>query len=491
MLSPACSTRTSQFRLRTESLHKVFLSTLYVTLAASATFAVESNRAAAPLKPKQSVERLLVIAPSRFLPALEKFMRHKSELLDATVKPLEEVLAGSQGVDDAEKLKRYLYANWREHGLDFVLLVGDVDVLPVRYMTLDRKQKTAFNHSFYPSDLYYSDLAKQDGSFENWNAQQDSFHAGYFGEVHGETNKDGPINYDAVDYQPEIAVGRWPVSSPENVARLADKTVRYERQVLAGESTHLHRAAMVSVGGWVDSRSWMDHQAEKLQGWQIEKRYFSNRSRSGKTPPPSREEIRGVFNQGVGLMIHAGHGQTDMWEQCFLMSDVDRIHNADALPIIVSAGCSTANFAPLPPYGPYLDVHGDKHRGTDRGETFDAPPPPPANYQAGNFNPSGLGEQLVQGSENGAVAYIGCNTGSQPCALSLVDGFVSALATAKQPRLGACWSQAIVTYYQDQRLATLAPDKSWYPPSIFFQPMKFMLFGDPSLLLPANGEREQ
>jgi len=31
----------------------------------------------------------------------------------------------------------------------------------------------------------------------------------------------------------------------------------------------------------------------------------------------------------------------------------------------------------------------------------------------------------------------------------------------------------------------LAPTSSWYPPSIFFQGMKFMLFGDPTLPLPA------
>jgi hypothetical protein len=34
------------------------------------------------------------------------------------------------------------------------------------------------------------------------------------------------------------------------------------------------------------------------------------------------------------------------------------------------------------------------------------------------------------------------------------------------------------------RLEGLRPDAGWYPPSIFFQGMKFMVFGDPSLLLP-------
>jgi hypothetical protein len=462
---------------------------LFFCLTICTAVAVADEPTAAPGQPTKSAERLLVIAPKQFLPALGKFMQHKSKLLDATLKPLEEVLA-AEGVDDAEKLKRFLYKQRREHGLDYVLLVGDIDVLPVRYMTLDRLNKSAFNYSMYPSDLYYSDLAKEGGSFENWNGQQEGFHAGYFGEVRGEANKDDPINFDAIDYRPDVAVGRWPVSTPEEVSRVADKTIRYEEQVLAGESAHLHRAGMVVVGGWVDARRWMDRQAEKLSdNWEIEKRYYSGGRRRSSIKNPTPEDVRRLFDQGTGLIVHTGHGLPDQWEQCFFMPDLDRIKNADALPIVISAGCSTATFAPMPPYGAYVDIDGIEHRGTDDGEKFDAPPPPPANYQTGKFNLTGLGEQILKRNENGAVAYIGCNTGSQPCGLSLVEGFMNSLTEAKEPRLGKCWSEAIEFYYHDQDLATLTPNAGWYPPSIFFQPMKFMLFGDPSLRLPISSNR--
>lgn len=453
-------------------------------------FAFAAEQGSTSLTARKATNRLIVVAPARLVPSLEKFMRHKATLLDAAIKPLEEILAASEGVDDAEKLKRFLYTEWRERGLQYAHLVGDVDVLPVRYMTLDRREDAAFNYSFYPSDLYYSDLANADGSFDDWNATRDSFHAQYFGEVRGETNKADPINYDKVDYQPDIAVGRWPVSSPEETALIADKTIRYEQQVLAGTSPHLRRAALLAVSGWVDSRQWMDQQGRKLEGWEIEKRYFSrSRRRNKETQSPTREEVRGLFDRGMGLVIHTGHGQPDQWEQCFFMSDLDQVQNAETLPIVVSAGCSTAHFATLPPYEPYVDIHGDEHRGTDRREKFDAPPPPPANYQTGKYNPDGLGEALLTRSANGAVAYIGCNTGSQPCGLVLVEGLMSAISSAQEPRLGTCWSEAVTYYYENQQLATLKPNESWYPPSIFFQPMKFMLFGDPSLRLPASGQK--
>ena len=85
--------------------------------------------------------------------------------------------------------------------------------------------------------------------------------------------------------------------------------------------------------------------------------------------------------------------------------------------------------------------------------------------------------QSGPGAENayGGVAYIGCNTGSQPCALTLVEGFVEALAMSREPRLGDCWVQAIRHYYEKEHLAELKPNADWYPPSIFFQGMKFIV----------------
>ena len=59
------------------------------------------------------------------------------------------------------------------------------------------------------------------------------------------------------------------------------------------------------------------------------------------------------------------------------------------------------------------------------------------------------------------------------------------LAKAPEPRLGDCWNAALNHYFDTEHLANLKPNQDCYPPSIFFQGMKFMLFGDPSLHLPA------
>jgi hypothetical protein len=463
--------------------HHCAMLTLSLALL-SAQFAAPS--APTPNQPAGATNRLLVIAPRAFQSALQEFVAHKQKLLPTELRVLESILQESTGADDPEKLKRFLYGEWRERGLGYVLLVGDVDVLPVRFMVLDRVTPTAFDYAFYPSDLYYGDLAKPDGSFDDWNARKDGFHAGYFGEVRGEKNKADPINFDAVDYRPEIAVGRWPVSTPEELRVVATKTMAYEQTSPTNSNPARPRAGFVATGGWVDSRKLLDDLAAKLAGvWEVEKRFYSD-ARRPSTNPPDHAQVRQLLNDGLALVVHTGHGQPDAWEQCLSVRDLDHITNATQLPVIISAGCSTAYFSTLPPYEPYADVDGKEHAGSDHQEVFTAPPPPPSPYQRGRFNPTGLGEQLLKRSPNGSVAYIGCNTGSQPCGLTLVEGFVTVLAEAQQPRLGDCWASAIRHYYEQENLASLKPNADWYPPSIFFQGMKFMLFGDPSLKLPAN-----
>jgi hypothetical protein len=137
----------------------------------------------------QAKKGLVVVAPDALRDAVAEFVKFKSEQLPTELVSLQEVLKSSGGVDDPERLKRFLFSRWKEKQIGYVLLVGDADVMPVRYMVLDRVTKEAFDYSFYASDLYYADLAKADGSFEDWNAQKEGFHARYFGEVRGEKNK--------------------------------------------------------------------------------------------------------------------------------------------------------------------------------------------------------------------------------------------------------------------------------------------------------------
>lgn len=424
-------------------------------------------------KQKTNEGTLVIVAPEIFHPALQSFVEFKKKSRPVELLSLQKMLAGEKGVDDAEKVKRRLYQLWKSKKAAYALLVGDADVFPVRYMVLDRITPAAFDYSFYPSDLYYADLADDQGAFETWNKARDGFHAGYFGEVRGEKNKNDPINYDGIHYLPEIAVGRWPVSTVQEVERLVAKSIRYE-QTLKNRSL---AAAYLCVGGWVDTRRQLNRFSQILSDWTPKQLFY------GSKEPASAANVVDLMNEGTRIIFHSGHGETHGWDQSISLKNLHQLKNADKLPIILSAGCSTAYLATLPPYQGYIDTEGKEHLGTDAGEKFTAPPPPPAVYQKGKHNGTSLGEQLLRQSENGAIAYFGCNTGSQPCGVSLLEGFALAIGTEKATTLGDAWQSAIRHYWKKDRLADLKPNNDWYPPSIFFQGMKFMLYGDPTLPL--------
>jgi Peptidase family C25 len=462
--------------LRHTSLGRMTPFWLMITVLAPAVPAADR-----PLFLAEGHREMVIVASERFHKTLAKFVAYRSQQRPTKLVALESILKTTQGTDDPERLKRWLYQEWKEQHLRYVLLVGDADILPVRYMVLDRVTPTAFDYAFYPSDLYYADVARSDGSFDDWNARKDGFHASYFGEVRGEKNKADPINFDQIDYRPELAVGRWPVDSIAEVELLAEKTMVQDRANVAAKMKTARTAAFVYVSGWVDARKQMDRWTQELPvGWNSSKLY----SGGTRSAAPNEQHVAGLLNEGASLVFHVGHGEDNGWVHSINVGTLSRLRNAGRLPVVLSAGCSTARFATLPPYEPYEDFHGAKHTGTNAGEVFSSPPPSPSPYARGMYNHTGLGELMVRRGMSGAVAYIGCNTGGQPCGLTLLEGFVRTLRNLPEPTLGDCWVGAINYYYEAEHLGTIVPNHDWYPPSIFFQGMKYMVYGDPALALP-------
>ncbi len=414
---------------------------------------------------------LVIVAPLEWCPDLEPFVAARSQEFRVELAPLETTLANAPGADAPERLKRHLYRAWKERGARYVLLVGDADTCPVRFMVLDRVTEAAFHTAFYPSDLYYADVADAAGEFDDWNASREGHHARYFGEVRGEHHKSGPIDFDRVSYVPELAFGRWPVSSREELRAVAAKTLEWRPIERAP------RALLVHAPEWVDARARLGGLGEALArgGFEVTRQFYGD-----VEGVPSPAGVRDALLGGVELALHVGHGTNDTWHLC--LGEAERSALAAARPaVFLSVGCSTAHLCVEPPYQPYLDEHGLVHAGTNAGQVFDAPPPAPAPLQPGRFNTTGLGERLLRMPQGGAVVYIGCNTGAQPAALTLMDGFALALAQGRSARVGDAWRTALARYVAEERLFELAPTESWYPPSIFFQGMKFLLLGDPTL----------
>ncbi len=439
-------------------------------------------------------ERLLIVAPAAWCEAFEPFAAHKRTLpwiRSCTVISVESLSAEAKEGDEAERLKRGMWKRWQrdgDDGVDAVLLVGDMHVLPTRYMMLDRSTKAACDVAFYASDLYYADLADDAGAFENWNARTDGIHARYIGEVHGESGKDGPIDADGSGLVPEIALGRFPAATVEEACALAAKTKAHDARVLAGRRgghdgavTPSAAVEVVACGAWIDNAARIRGVSDALRtGFTVSLlSYFD--TDTARHPNPQR--VVDAMNSGRSLILHTGHGEPHGWQDGLRLEDLEHTRHEPTTPVILSIGCSTAVVAPQPPYEAYRDADGTDHLGTNAGEVFLAPPPPPACLQPRAFSHASIGATSVRMSEGGAIAYIGCVTGSQPCAHTLLDAFAECLAREPAQSVGGAWSHALKQYIQREHLRDLAPSESWYPPSIYFQPMKFVLLGDPTARL--------
>lgn len=425
-------------------------------------------------------EHLLVVAPESYCESLREFVEKRSAQLGQPVSIVTlEATAKGPGVDLPERLKREIFRRWKEEGVTAVLLVGDADTIPVRFMTLDRGTKAAFDTAFYPSDLYYGDLAHPDGSFDDWNGRSDGPHGAYFGEVHGETNKNDSINFDRISYAPEIAVGRWPVSTPAQAAQVAAKTLAHQDSLR--QDSPSPRVDLFFSGGWIDNRreaAALVAQLQRSGEWNPQSHaYFTPES------PADRGAMAHALGEKPLAIFHTGHGQPGGWEGCLDGRVMAGAPVTATPPLLFSIGCSTAEICNLPPYTAYRDTSGTFHAGTNRGEVFPSYPPAPDPLPQGELNFTSIAEDALRTPNSGAIAVIGCVTGAQPCAHSLLDGFVGAMVAQPEASIGRWWTSALNHYIAAQHLDELKPTESWYPASIYFQGMKFVLLGDPTVRL--------
>jgi parallel beta-helix repeat protein len=212
---------------------------------------------------------------------------------------------------------RFAYQTWN---IEYVLLGGDSDVIPVVTLLYD-----------LPSDVYYACL---DGPYNN---DRD----GFWGEYNdGENGND-------VDLLAEVYVGRACVNTPTEVRYFIEKTLKYMK--LKPTDDYLKCVALAGENmypGW--GGAYMDelingstHNGYTTVGipynsYKIERVY----DRPGYTWPNT--EIINRTNSGVHIINHMGH--SGAWYNMRLYTeDVDNLTNT-RLCFIYSQGCDAGAF---------------------------------------------------------------------------------------------------------------------------------------------------
>ena len=202
---------------------------------------------------------LVIIAPSEFSSELERLVEHKEKHGVRTIlKTTEEIYSSYSGRDEPEKIKYFIKDAIEKYGIKYVLLVGGLKSLiyakprdnpnagvkgwyvPVRYSNL------VAGEPGYPCDLYYADIYKEGGEFDDW----DSNGNGIFAEWKRAEENEPPE--DIIDLYPDVAVGRLACRNVKEVRDVVDKIINYENNAYGKEWTK--RILVVSGDGFLDQQ---------------------------------------------------------------------------------------------------------------------------------------------------------------------------------------------------------------------------------------------
>jgi hypothetical protein len=201
------------------------------------------------VSPTSSSYDLLIITPEEFAAVLDPLVEHKNATGISTVMITLEDIYGDptlSGVDEPEQIKRAIERYEQNHSIKYVMLVGDVDKFPVRWVTYEQAYHPENVEYYFPSDLYYADLYDAEGSFDSWDYDGD----GYFGEhvVSSHCSEDPySVNVDRADLHPDVAVGRVPASTVGELEGYVAKIIKYEHVTF--DSVWFHNFLLIAGPG--------------------------------------------------------------------------------------------------------------------------------------------------------------------------------------------------------------------------------------------------
>ena len=413
------------------------------------------------------------------------------------------------GWDEAARIRKGIQLRHQTGRADYVMLVGDCEMFPVRYQFTDRSQNDSSDVDgygcYFPCDLYYADLIGPAGTYYDWDP--DSNHI--YGEFHGEYFTSDPINFEGLDLIPDLAIGRVPASTTIEVRYYVEKILAYEGWQLGSWFNNVLYIVPNSPDDDLDE-IYLTTKEEinataltKDQGFNPIRLYnasISGLAASLTDAMPTETEIITRLNTGAGFVNFGGHGSYQSWGNCFYLTSISSpTLTSTRWPVVVSVGCGTGKISPEPPYEAYTDIYGATHPGIMNGElwpvTGDPTLPPPACLQ--NDWPDSFPEHLLTRNRwRGAMGYFACVSGAQAWS-SYLDLYFFQNYT-EHCLLGDMWRDMVTRYCDTPKTidshnlgaigrgeTSITSGGSWFKVAGYHQPLKFLLYGDPSLRVGA------
>jgi hypothetical protein len=242
--------------------------------------------------------------------------RRSNRGIRTTVYDIADILANYTIGDDAEKLRNFIIDTYNTWGIEYVLLGGDVEIVPYRELFCEAGGYQAD----IPADIYFAGL---DGNWDN-----DGDH------IYGE--QDGAAG-DEADLAAEVYVGRAPVNNTSEANNFCNKIRTYEQSNLGS-----YRCDWLFFTTMLSSITFGA--------------YYKNDTETRELPPLHNFDISRVYQYqgGAGIQVinflnagqrignSCGHGDT--WRFGMITStNVDNLVNTE-YPLIYTWACWTNAF---------------------------------------------------------------------------------------------------------------------------------------------------
>lgn len=163
------------------------------------------------------------------------------------------------------------------------------------------------------------------------------------------------------------------------------------------------------------------------------------------------------------------------------------LENSNRLPVMFSVGCNTAQFHVG---STYVDKNGNEFTSPDKSWPADpnasvSPEPNPVQRKGSkSYDVESMAEYFLLKGDTGAIAYIGCYTGSQAAGQELDKHFFEGCRYSFKPAtLGSVWNYAVNRLIDNNFHFDPNTEIDWYPQAAYHHIQKFLLFGDPSLMV--------
>ncbi len=272
---------------------------------------------------------LLIIAPDETIDGYDDYIAWKRALgISVRLESVADIDATESGEDLAARIRARIQRAVDDEGTRWVLLGADAPLLPVRkvYTWVDVDFEGAYYEDSIATDLYYADL---DG---DWDGDGD----GAYGEPG-----------DGMDLLPEVAIGRIPARSTQQVQEYTDKLFLYERW----PETDYQETGLL-LGEWAGQASGLDfYSSTALESWivplfpdgfEITKLYEQHDIYDDASDNTTSNQIA-AFETGHNLILNFGHGVASYIGNLSL-HDIWNLEPSGRPAIFATTECSGCDF---------------------------------------------------------------------------------------------------------------------------------------------------